>query len=334
MELYAIGNALVDLEYPVQDAFLADHDLRKGTMQLAEATVQQQLRQALDRYTTCAGRVSGGSAANTAYTFACLGGSAGYACRVGNDELGQFYLDDLNAAGVQTGQQALATGQTGTCLVLVSPDAERTMHTDLGVSSALSVDQLDPQLGAADWFYIEGYLATSDTARQAVVQARQFIRQQPQHRMKIALSLSDPAMVQYARGGLLSLLGDGVDVLFCNEMEARLFTGQQDLNAAITALHAYSPLVVVTTGADGSLISQLDTGVILPVPPHLTPQVLDTNGAGDGYAGGFLFGLSRSFTLSDCGYLGSAVAAQVVAQYGPRLPRVAYQAIMQQFLGR
>lgn len=334
MDLYAIGNALVDLEYPVEDAFLVSQDLRKGTMQLGDVTRQLALKAALDSYTSCAGKVSGGSAANTAYTLACLGGTAGYACRLGDDELGRFYLADLNAAGVQVGDYAIAAGHTGTCLVMVSPDAERTMHTELGASSELAVQQVDPQLGQAQWFYIEGYLATSDTARDAVKQARAFIRQQSRQPIKIALSLSDPAMVQFAREGLMDLIGDGVDALFCNEMEARLFTDQSDLTAAQDALHQFADLVVVTCGAQGALVSQRNNPVVLPIPPQTALQVLDTNGAGDGYAGAFLYGLSQNFTLSDCGFLASAVASRVVAQYGPRLPRADYSQIMQQFLSR
>lgn len=342
LDLYAIGNALVDREYPIDDAFLTRCNLQKGTMQLADAVQQQQLMHLLNQHSSSTGQVSGGSAANTAFAFAALGGSAFYACRVGNDDAGRFYLADLASAGVHTSAQSQSTaspkqqdesqqsenqqsdGETGTCLVMVSPDGERTMHTHLGITAELSPDQVDlAPLDQARFLYIEGYLATSASARQAVTVVRELARQQGS---KIALSLSDPAMVQYARDGLLKLIGQGVDLLFCNDLEAKMLTQTDSTEAAIEALHAYAPMVVVTRGAEGALIGH--SGVFLPVAPQVVPQVLDTNGAGDGFAGGFLFGLSQNFTLSDCGVLATAVASQVVAQYGPRLPRQQYADIL------
>lgn len=330
LDLYAIGNALVDREYPVDDGLLVRCNLQKGTMQLADAVQQEALMAQLNQHTSPTGQVGGGSAANTAFAFAALGGSTFYACRVGNDPAGSFYLEDLSAAGVQTSPRSQDLGQTGTCIVMVTPDGERTMHTHLGITAELSPDQVDlTPLAQARFLYIEGYLATSDSARQAVAVVRELARQQG---TKIALSLSDPAMVQYANAGLHDLIGQGVDVLFCNEMEARLFTQTDSIEAAIAALHQYAPLVVVTRGADGALIGH--EGLLQPVAPQLVPQVLDTNGAGDGFAGGFLYGLSQHFTLTDCGYLATAIASAVVAKFGPRLPRTHYQQILQQMISQ
>lgn len=328
LDLYAIGNALVDREYSVDDALLANCNLLKGTMQLADATQQHALMTTLNDYTAPTGQVSGGSAANTAFAFAALGASAFYACRVGNDDAGDFYLADLSSAGVQTSALSQELGQTGTCLVMVTPDGERTMHTHLGITADLSPDQVDlAPLKDAQYLYIEGYLSTSDSARQAVTIVRELARQQGS---KIALSLSDPAMVQYAYDGLLDLIGTGIDVLFCNEMEALLFSKTEQLDDAITVLHQHAPLVVVTLGANGALISQAegDGWIRVPVAAHRVDQVLDTNGAGDNFAGGFLFGLNQAMSLTDCGFLASALAANVVGQYGPRLSRQRYAEIL------
>ncbi|MEC7119434.1 MAG: adenosine kinase [Pseudomonadota bacterium] len=321
LDLYAIGNALVDREYSVDDALLANCNLTKGTMQLANATQQAELMATLNQYTAPTGQVSGGSAANTAFAFAALGGSAFYACRVGNDDAGDFYLADLTSAGVQTSAISQELGQTGTCLVMVTADGERTMHTHLGITADLSPEQVDlAPLKDARFLYIEGYLSSSDSARQAVAVVRELARSQGS---QIAMSLSDPAMVQYAYDGLIEMLGTGVDVLFCNEMEAILFSKTEQLSDALPILHQHAPLVIVTLGAQGALISQAD-GTQISIPAHTVLQVLDTNGAGDGFAGGFLFGLSQQMSLTDCGYLASAVAAAVVGQYGPRLPRQQY----------
>ena len=331
VELYGIGNALVDQEYAIQDDFLGQTGLTKGTMQLADHAAQSALTSALNRYTTSAGQVSGGSGANTIYAFSALGGQAFYACRVGNDDLGQFYLKDLALGGVKVSPISEGHGTTGTCLVLVTPDGERTMHTFLGITTDLSIDQVDTApLASAQYLYIEGYLATSQTARDAVRQVRaQVAASQPE--TKIAISLSDPAMVQYARDGLVDLIGSGVDILFCNQQEALMFTGETELAAAVVALQQLSGLVVVTRGAEGAIIGQGD--VILPVAPHIVPQVLDSNGAGDAFAGAFLFGLSRGFTLSDCGYLASAVSATLVGQFGARLRHGQYGEILVKMMG-
>jgi sugar/nucleoside kinase (ribokinase family) len=331
LDLYAIGNALVDREYPVDDALLVRCDLQKGTMQLAESAQQEGLISLLNQHTTANGQVSGGSAANTAFAVAALGASAFYACRVGDDDAGSFYLADLASAGVQTSPISQEVGQTGSCVVLVTPDGERTMQTHLGITAALSPAQVDLEpLQNARFLYIEGYLATSDSARAAVTVVRELARAQGS---KIAISLSDPAMVQYAKHGLLEMLEGGVDILFCNEMEALLFTEQTDLNAAIAQLQTYSPLVVVTLGAKGAVIGE-PNGIIQPIPPQTVTQVLDTNGAGDGFAGGFLYGMSQNFTLVDCGYLATAVASAVVEQYGPRLPRQRYAQILHQMVSQ
>ncbi len=331
LDVYAIGNALVDREFAVDDAMLVDCKLQKGTMHLCDMAAQQRLLDVLMQHGTISTEASGGSAGNTAYAVAALGGTAFYACRVGQDAMGDFFLADMQRAGVQVSPRSRDGGPTGTCVVMVTPDAERTMHTHLGISAELGVEQVDMQaLSGAQHLYIEGYLASSPTACAAVQQLRQVARAQGS---KIALSLSDPAMVQFCRSGLDALLGDGVDVLFCNAQEARLYAGTAEVEDAVAALLSRAELVVITLGAQGALMARRD-GLRQPVPPHQVADVLDTNGAGDGFAGGFLFGLSQNFTLGDCGHLGTAVAAAIVQQYGPRLPRDRYAAILQNMIAQ
>lgn len=326
VELYAIGNALVDQEFTVSDAFLQQHNLQKGTMQLADQATQNHLTDSLTQETTAKGQASGGSAANTTVAFAALGGSTFYACRVGNDALGDFYLKDLAAAKVSTSQSSISDGQTGTCMVMITPDGERTMHTHLGITAELSDQQIHFEpLAQAKFLYIEGYLATSPSARVAVKQARQIAKAQG---IQIAISLSDPAMVQYARDGLVDLLDDGVDILFCNQQEALLFTQTDALEDALAALLKISPLVIITRGADGAIIAK-DQAEMLHVEA-VKVTVLDTNGAGDAFSGAFLYALSQNFGLAQAGQLASHISGQVVAQFGPRLALQQYRDILQQ----
>ncbi len=323
-DLYAIGNALVDSEYLVNDDFLQAQNIQKGQMTLIDQAQQQQLISALNQQFSCAKRASGGSAANSVIAFAALGGSAFYACKVAHDNNGDFYLHDLRAAGVSAPHHAqVKEGITGTCVVMVTPDSERTMHTFLGITAELSPQELDLEaLNQARYLYIEGYLATSTSARHAVASARTLAKAQ---NIKTALTFSDPAMVQYARDGLTEMLADGVDILFCNEHEANLWANSQDLNEAISALHKLSPLLAITCGSKGAIIS--DNGQQIAIAPFPV-TALDSNGAGDAFAAAFLYGLSQGWPLADCGCLASKVSAQVVSQFGPRLNTEQYQDLL------
>jgi sugar/nucleoside kinase (ribokinase family) len=174
VDLFAIGNALIDQEFKVSDDFLIQQHLQKGTMQLTDGETQADLYKKLKETQSYKGQASGGSAANTTVAFSALGGSAFYACRVGNDELGQTYLNGLHEAGIKNTEKSISEGVTGTCMVLVSEDSERTMHTYLGITAELTEQQIDFEpLKTAKWLYIEGYLSTSDSARLAVKQARE-----------------------------------------------------------------------------------------------------------------------------------------------------------------
>ena len=326
VDLFAIGNALIDQEFKVSDKFLTEQNLQKGTMQLTDGDTQAQLYKNLKASQSYKGQSSGGSAANTTVAFSALGGSAFYACRVGNDELGSIYLNGLNAADIHTTSKSISDGVTGTCMVLVSDDSERTMHTYLGITAELTAEQIDFEaLKTAKWLYIEGYLSTSDTARVAVKQARQIARE---HGVKIALTLSDPAMVQYARAGLDELLDDGVDLIFCNQQEAMMYTETDSVEAALTKLKLLSHDVVITLSEKGAIVANTEQHI------HVAGRkitAIDANGAGDAFAGSFLYALNSGLSLKLAAELAILISSEVVAQFGARLEVADYAKLLQNF---
>ncbi|MGB2081615.1 MAG: adenosine kinase [Psychrobacter sp.] len=335
-DVMAIGNALVDHEYVLSDAALEETELTKGNMTLAGIEEQQQLL----AYFKLAEiepskQAGGGSAANTMFTFASLGGKPFYACRVGDDDQGAFYLRDLHEAGVATSDKSIhAGGVTGSCVVAVTEDGERTMQTYLGTSSEIVADNVDfDALTQADWLYIEGYLAMSESIQPAMTQLRQ---QAGIHNAKIAVSFADPAVVKFAKDGLLNMLGNKVAVIFCNSEEAKLFTDKKQVKAAARALLEYCQIAVVTDGANGAVIAhQPNDEAEVEVHDVATPavaNVIDTNGAGDNYAGAFLYALSQQYSLPECGRLASEISAQVIQQFGPRLASQDYRDIAQRVL--
>lgn len=326
VDLFAIGNALIDQEFKVSDDFLIQQNLQKGTMQLTDGDTQAALYNNLKASQDYKGQASGGSAANTTVAFSALGGSAFYGCRVGHDELGKIYLNGLNDAGIQTAAQSISEGVTGTCMVLVSPDSERTMHTYLGITAELTDAQIDfAPLNSAKWLYIEGYLSTSDSARQAVKQAREIAKA---NHVQIALTLSDPAMVQYARQGLDELLDDGVDLLFCNEQEALMYTETDNLNAALAQLQSLSKHIVITLGAKGALIHNESNTFTVPGRKVIA---VDTNGAGDAFSGAFLYALNAGHDYKSAAELAILISSEVVSQFGPRLAVEDYAVLLQSF---
>ncbi|MCD1279434.1 MAG: adenosine kinase [Psychrobacter sp.] len=335
-DVMAIGNALVDHEYVLSDAALEETDLTRGNMTLAAIEEQQQLL----AYFKLAEiepskQAGGGSAANAMYTFASLGGKPFYACRVGDDTQGAFYLKDLHDAGVATSDKSIhAGGVTGSCVVAVTEDGERTMQTYLGTSSEITADNVDfDALMQADWLYLEGYLAMSESIQPAMTQLRQ---QAGVHNAKIAVSFADPAVVKFAKEGLLNMLGNKVAVIFCNSEEAKLFTDKKQVKAAARALLEYCQTAVVTDGANGAVIARRsDDESEIEIHDIATPvvaNVIDTNGAGDNYAGAFLYALSQQYSLPECGRLASEVSAQVIQQFGPRLASQDYRDIAQRVL--
>lgn len=321
-DVYGLGNALVDLEYEVDDAFLARHDIAKGHMTLVEAHQQAETIAQLAGHT--GRRASGGSAANTLISVSGFGGRTYYSCRIADDETGRFFVRDLLAAGVDTNaDQHHGDGESGQCVVMVTPDAERSMHTYLGISGALSRANVQQEaLSAARYLYMEGYLCSSDSARDAVIHARELARTAG---VKIAATLSDPAMVEHFRPQLAEMLGERVDLLFCNEDEARMWTGADDLSAVAEHLKQLADAFAITCGSRGCLVWD---GATLTQVPSPTVKAVDTLGAGDLFAGAYLFARCRDQDHISAAHFANRSAARLVTHFGPRLPARVLQELL------
>jgi sugar/nucleoside kinase (ribokinase family) len=261
-------------------------------------------------------QTGGGSAGNTVVALAQLGGKAFYSCKVAHDALGDFYVKDLQARGVDTNlnHTRASEGQTGSCLVLVTPDAERSMCTFLGVSAELDDAALHPKdIEKSKIYYMEGYLAASPTGLAAALKGRQIAREAG---VALALTLSDVSMIQFCKAGLDAMLGDGVDYLFCNQEEAQVWCGSQDLNVVKETLKKLAKMVCLTRGPDGSEIITAQNSWQVPAEKV---QAIDTNGAGDMFAGAFLYAITRGYSPEQAANLGNHAAAAVVSQHGNRL---------------
>ena len=325
--IYGLGNALVDMEFEVSDAFLETMGVEKGFMTLVDEERQFELLEYLRGEHSV--RSGGGSAANTIVANALFGGSSFYTCLVSNDEMGDFYTQELARAGVDTNlAECRAEGVTGKCLVMVTPDAERTMNTFLGISESLSVEQLRPEaLRQSEFVYTEGYLVTSPTARPAVVEAMRMAREAG---VKTSMSFSDPSMVKYFRLGLEEIIGEGMDLLFCNREEALLWGECRTLAKAIDSLRRIAGTFVVTLGGEGALV--FDGYALHEIDPFPVAPV-DTNGAGDMFAGAFLHGITHGMTYPEAGRFASLAASKVVTVFGPRLKPEEYRQTLAEFRG-
>ena len=311
--VYGIGNALVDIDFEVSEATLLRLNIDKGVMTLIDEATHHRLLVELDGIKHL--KAGGGSAANTLFTLQQLGAKTFYSCKVGNDETGEFFYRDLISHGIDTNlQESRDAGITGKCIVLVTPDADRTMNTFLGTTYEFSKAQLsETALKNAEYLYIEGYLVASPTACEAAIIARKMAEK---HQIKIAMSLSDPNMVTYFKEGLCQIIGEQIDILFANEREALLFTNTDNIDAAKEALKKYARTFVITRGSEGALV--YDGHEFLNIPVHPV-KVLDTVGAGDVFAGAFLFGITNGYSYYKAGNLASLAAAKVVSKFGPRL---------------
>jgi sugar/nucleoside kinase (ribokinase family) len=313
-DLYAIGNALVDSEYEVSDAMLQKMGISKRHMTLIDTPRRAEL---LDHVTHLQPRqTGGGSAGNTVVALAQLGGKAFYSCKVAHDNLGDFYVKDLQAQGVDTNltHTRASEGQTGSCMVLVTPDAERSMCTFLGVSAELDDAALHAQdIVKSKIYYMEGYLAASPTGLNAALKGRQIAREAG---VALALTLSDVSMIQFCKAGLDAMLGDGVDYLFCNQEEAQVWCGTEDLEVVRSALKKLAKTVCFTRGPDGSEVLTADQSWHVPAEKV---KAIDTNGAGDMFAGAFLYAVTKGYAPNQAAALGNHAAAAVVSQHGNRL---------------
>ncbi|PLX69592.1 MAG: adenosine kinase [Denitrovibrio sp.] len=315
-DVYGMGNALVDIEFSVKDNFFSDNEIEKGLMTLVDEERQNSIMKHFNG--NGGGKVAcGGSAANTVIGLSYFGGKAFYTCKVADDEHGHFYMDDMHSAGVETNiKGVMEEGVTGKCLVMVSDDAERTMNTYLGASETLSEKDLDLEaIKASEYLYIEGYLVTSDIARVAVKKAYVTALE---NGVKVALTFSDPAMVKYFKDGMKEMVGDGVDLLFCNAEEAMLWTDCDNVNEAAEKLKRTATNFCMTLGSEGALL--YDGKEYINIAPNKVTAV-DTTGAGDLFAGSFLYGITNGMTFQQAGDLASAASSQVVSKFGPRLTK-------------
>lgn len=327
--IYALGNALVDKEFEVDDSFFNHESIQKGVMTLVDGESQEIIRQRLMQKFGLKKRAGGGSAANTLYAASQFGANTFYSCKVANDEFGDFYLSQLGQHNIDTNLDSIRGEDdvTGKCLVMVSPDAERTMLTYLGISEKLArTDIHEDALINSSYLYLEGYLVSSPSAREACIHARQIAES---NGVQTALTLSDPAMVQFFRGGLEDMIGDGVDLLFANHVEAMAWTGEESVEAAAEALKGIASTLVITLGARGALL--FDGSRYIEIAPHPVKAV-DTNGAGDIFAGAFLYAVSSGHDFETAGRLASLSAATLVCEFGPRLPAEKHQELLRQIL--
>jgi sugar/nucleoside kinase (ribokinase family) len=324
-QVYGIGNALVDMEYEVDAADLGILGIDKGVMTLVDESQQLSIMSHLRHHRHQRG--SGGSAANSVIALSQLGGKGFYSCKVADDELGHFYMEDLIRGGVETNNHTRKDeGHTGRCVVLVTPDSDRTMCTFLGVSGALSANELvEEALRDSEWFYTEGYLVTSQAAREASIAAKGIADAAG---VKTAISLSDPNMVKFFKAGLLDMIGGGVDLLFANEYEAMGMAGSDDLDVAVAYLKTISRTFAITRGPQGALV--WDGERLIEIAP-VRVKAVDTVGAGDMFAGAFLFGLTRGWDFARAGNLASVAAAKLVTSIGPRISAEETQAVLKGF---
>jgi sugar/nucleoside kinase (ribokinase family) len=313
--VYGMGNALVDIDFEVKQSTIERLNIDKGVMTLIDESTHHQLLEELDGVKHL--KECGGSAGNTIFTLQQLGARAFFSCKVGNDESGHFYHQALQSEGISTNlTEDLYQGITGKCIVLVTPDADRTMNTFLGISASFSKEELsEVALKDSEYLYIEGFLVASPLGSEAAIYARQLAEK---NGVKTALCLSDPNMVMYFKSGLCDIIGTQVDIIFSNEHEALLFTESNHIDEAKERLKKYAKSFVITQGDKGAIL--YDGNQFFHVPAYPV-TVLDTVGAGDIFAGTFLYGITHGYNYFQSGKLASYAASKVVAKFGPRLDK-------------
>ena len=313
-KVYGIGNALVDMEFEVTPEFLAENKIEKGLMTLVDESRQTELLKNLDGRQHK--RSCGGSAANTIIASAQLGASTYYSCKVANDEAGEFYYSDMREIGVASNiEDARFTGVTGKCMVFVTPDADRTMNTYLGITATFSEEEIrEEDLKNSEWLYIEGYLVTGPKSIAAAVHAKNIALA---NCVKTAITFSDPGIVAGFKAGFQEIMGnDKLDLIFCNESEAMSFTDTKNVEDAFNALKSYAHTFAITTGPKGALVYDGDSKIYV-----ITNKVeaVDTNGAGDLFAGSFLYAITHGYSYGEAARFACACSSKLVTQFGARL---------------
>jgi len=326
---YGVGAALVDTEIKVEDSDLQEMGVDKGVMTLVDQDRQTQLIGHLEGHLVKANHASGGSAGNSMIATAQFGGPTFMTCKVANDSDGDIYISDLEAAGVDhclNGPRE--TGTTGKCLVMITPDAERSMNSFLGISETLSTEQLDPDaIANSEYLYVEAYQVTSPTGRAAAIKAREIAEASG---VKTSLSFSDPGMVEFFRDGIAEMIGDRVNLIFCNEDEAKGWAESDDIDVTVEKLKEVADTFVITLGADGALTYDGQTLTKIESQPV---KAVDTNGAGDMFAGAFLYAITRGEDFPTAGNFASLCAGRIVSQFGPRLKAEEHAELRKAFFG-
>ena len=326
-DVYGIGNALVDMEFEVSAEFLKKAKIEKGLMTLVDENRQAEIINTL--HGTQHKRSCGGSAANTMIAISQFGGQSFYSCKVASDETGDFYFKDLMDNGVDTNlsSSALESGVTGKCIVLITPDADRTMNTFLGITQTFSTKELiEEGIKNSTYLYIEGYLVASLTGKEAAIKAKKIAED---NGVKTALTFSDVNMVNFFEEGLAQMIGGGVDLLFCNEAEAFAFTKTNDLNEAIEKLKKVAKTFAITLGAKGAYVFDGKEGIHIVTMPV---TAVDTNGAGDLFAGTMLYGLTHQMSYSESAKMGCMASSTLVTQFGARLEKEQVLKVKKQFV--
>ena len=310
-DVVGIGSAIVDVLAHAEDVFLSKHDAAKGTMLM----VEEDQSEALYKDIGPAIEASGGSAANTMAGIASFGGKPAFIGKTMSDQLGGIFAHDIRAVGVHYDTEPLASGlATARCIILVTPDAQRTMFTYLGASGSLSAADMNEDLIAASKvLYIEGYQWDLPETKKAIIGACQTATRSGG---KVALTLSDPFVVERHRNDLFDLVNEYVDIVFANEQEITTLFRSNSFEEAVEAVEGRVDIAALTRGADGAVTVTKDDLIKTPAAP--AGKVVDTTGAGDLYAAGFLFGYTRGDDLKTCANLGTLAAGEVICHLGAR----------------
>ncbi|WP_372716372.1 adenosine kinase [Novipirellula sp.] len=313
-DVLGVGNALVDIQAQVEDSILSELSIDKGIMTLVDDQQQASVLGRLDGRPL--NRCAGGSAANTIVALAEFGGTAAFIAKIGDDEVGEFFIKDMRDLGVKMDIAPANGAPTGTCAVLITDDAQRSMMTNLGASATLQSSDIDESLiKAAKYVYIEGYLLTGETTKAAAYHAMDLAKK---HGVKVAFTASDPFLVNMIRDEIWDLITGPVDLFFCNEEEAKSLTGESDPIACAAKIHDHAENVALTLGPKGSIV--MHGGEAFPIE-GVEVKAIDTTGAGDMYAGALLYGITNGMTWRQAGHLASQASARVVSQMGARLER-------------
>lgn len=311
LDAVTIGNAMVDVITSVAEDFLVKHNLTKASMMLVDDTRSQYLMSQIgDSF-----MASGGSVANTSHGLASLGGRAGFIGKIANDDLGVVFTRDLDEAGVSFFPAPKDHGlPTGRCVIVVTPDGQRTMNTYLGAGAVLQPNDIDAAaVQSAEWVFLEGYLYDKDDAKEAFRTAARYAHEAGR---KVALTLSDSFCVQRHHSDFLALVSDEVDLLFANEHELATLYATEDFSHAVAQLRDNCPLAVVTRSRRGSAVVTPDEFIEVPSLP--VDPIVDATGAGDMYAAGFLYGITHGKSLEQSAEIATICAAEVIMHMGPR----------------